>query len=450
MRPSTEPPGGVREAVESSTLLPATGAAGTSPQTAALKLLPIEGLRTLLTISIIVFHMVVFVDNAGAWQGETWALASDGSHKKDVERTMHQFFADSGDTGVTCFFVISGFVAQLPNRPMPESLRARIDFLTTRFLRLAPAYYACLVLVLISSFFAMLVTPGPYCSHTKTGLWSTLMELVMLQAWFPFRGQTQPSFPPGCGMGRVGFAEYGINAADWFVSALFGCQILQVCLAPVFVPLLSTAPRALLTTLGLATLRTLAWFRMLYVDGSSNYKEYPFDFYWHWPPICMLGYATGVAAGRLVNLCPADGPMRSWTGWKFADTPVMLGWLALFRVQAGVPWPAGTAGKLVAVYFAAFFCVMTSCAHHGLTLRVLSHQALTSLAPLCYAAYLSQWFWLNLLSALQWDTASATAVLFMLLATFVGSAAIHHGVEKPAGGWTKRLLAKMAAPSSAC
>ena len=55
-----------------------------------------------------------------------------------------------------------------------------------------------------------------------------------------------------------------------------------------------------------------------------------------------------------------------------------------------------------------------------------------------YAVYLSQWFTLTLLQ-LFWDTASPTAPIFLLVVGMLTAVALHHGVEKPAAPWAKRI-----------
>jgi peptidoglycan/LPS O-acetylase OafA/YrhL len=95
----------------------------------------LTGLRGLAALAVVIFHSVVIYTLLGpGWPGPGLATASA-----------------FGWVGVDFFFVLSGFLLALPflHRP-PRALQLRTlgSYMFRRFLRIAPAYYAAIILVL--------------------------------------------------------------------------------------------------------------------------------------------------------------------------------------------------------------------------------------------------------------------------------------------------------------
>ena len=208
--------------VESSSLLPPQETARPSSSS---RLLPIEGLRTCLTLTIVMFHYWCCFDTDNGFSEEREMLAEkhDAIDLKMLERGGFLFLKDSGTSGVTCFLVISGFVAQLADRPPPTSPREAARFLLNRMLRLAPVYYACMALVGAGHVLRKLILHESFCS-SPIGLWSTLAELAMLQSWLPLRAVPQPNlYCPWSVVDQGGhalnfFEMAGVNVTDWWVQ----------------------------------------------------------------------------------------------------------------------------------------------------------------------------------------------------------------------------------------
>jgi peptidoglycan/LPS O-acetylase OafA/YrhL len=56
----------------------------------------------------------------------------------------------NGAVAVDCFFVIAGFLAELPGRPFPVGGMGRLKVVISKFLRLAPVYYAGVLVFLLT------------------------------------------------------------------------------------------------------------------------------------------------------------------------------------------------------------------------------------------------------------------------------------------------------------
>ena len=97
-----------------------------------------------------------------------------------------------GTVGVSFFFILSGFVLTWSHRDGDTAAR----FYRRRFARIAPAYWAALVLALADH----LATPP--ISGRAPLLWQALPSLVGIQAWFPSEAY-----------------HYGGNSVEWSVSA---------------------------------------------------------------------------------------------------------------------------------------------------------------------------------------------------------------------------------------
>ena len=122
---------------ERSSLLPTAPAA---PE----KLAAVEGFRVLFTNCIILMH---YADSEFHYPGDPTSKL--GQSNKNVEVDWFSNLIHIGGDIVLCFFVISGFVTQLPGRPAPTGHRARARFVVQKLLRLAPMYYTSIFLFVL-------------------------------------------------------------------------------------------------------------------------------------------------------------------------------------------------------------------------------------------------------------------------------------------------------------
>ena len=95
----------------------------------------LDGLRAVAALSVVLYHVFL----AGSWVSTAWGSA-----------TREEFYFL--ETGVQLFFVLSGFLLFLPyarallsSQPLPRALR----FYQRRALRILPAYWVCLTLLVL-------------------------------------------------------------------------------------------------------------------------------------------------------------------------------------------------------------------------------------------------------------------------------------------------------------
>lgn len=335
---------------------------------------PIEGCRVLMTLTVITFHLGIWSTFAGIWVPYGSNLRS--TPRTGVEAWLGEVFMNNGETAVECFFIISGFLSQVSDKPPPTGLRERLHFVAMRFLRLAPAYYAAVVAMLILALVIYLAFPdGCEDVEVQVPLYPLLAELSMLQSWIPLRNVRTPVYAACDHASGAWLApdaqtvwttplEFGVGSVDWFVSALFGSVLLQSLLGELIGRLTATP----LTALGGVALCCGARVAIMYaawensqlpghrlppMDGFGSFHAPPLnlsqslrdfgilpsepepmwmDFAWHWAPSCFPTYLAGVCTARLVNHLPPDGPVRTWRGWVVADSigaAIFLGLYAL-------------------------------------------------------------------------------------------------------------------------
>ena len=92
-------------------------------------------------------------------------------------------FAGIGYTGVSFFFVLSGFILVYAYAGRPMSVR---DFYQTRFARIYPAYLFSLVITFPFFYFGALKMRVPFFAFASEHfVLSSVLVLVLLQAWVP-------------------------------------------------------------------------------------------------------------------------------------------------------------------------------------------------------------------------------------------------------------------------
>ena len=168
------------------------------------KLDPIEGTRGVLTILIILFHF-----------GGTAEFNLPERNVTDIGPTEHWMrgvLFSGSEAYLGFFFTISGFVAQIGDKPLPVTLVDRAYWIALRFIRLAPAYYAAIVVYTLQVIYASIFNPYEDWHSENVGGMALFLELTMLQSWFPFQDTS-------VSMRGHQTADKHLNGMDWCVRS---------------------------------------------------------------------------------------------------------------------------------------------------------------------------------------------------------------------------------------
>jgi len=405
-----------------------------------LLLTPIEGARTLFSMGIILYHISTHATLSERFSSSALSASGPAVEPGPFEKWFHVVTINgSAFSGVTFFFVVSGFLAEVAGHPSPTGVHDRAKVIATRFLRLAPAYYIAI---------ASLACSIAFSTGSAPTLTDAITELLMIHRW---------TLSGSWGAGEGLF----FNGPGWFVSALFGHQVLQTLLGTSLEWLTPGAWSALLGALLFSVLRIT-----LYVHFASNPDEgivaegITYEpatnlrlWYYYWTVATYPAFLAGYCTARLVNHLPADGAVRSWRGWVLVDLISYVLFLSLYLVRVpGTEW-MNTGGsnpdinRPEGLFYAQFclplfclFCFQCCCTHQGLVLRVLGFPTFVSLGPYSYAAYLIQMFWITIGSDVFEEETSLGFPLFVLISCWGSAAVIHHLIEKPLAPRTKMCL----------
>ena len=361
--------------------------AANSNEPARPRLAAVDGLRPLLTMWVIIFHLGV--------PKESHSFAG---HLLDM-------LARRGWIAVDCFFCMSGFFERYTQREGGQSPRRKLLALV---LRCAPAYYASMLL-------ALLVVPHSAYTALQVALYT-----LGLQTWLPII--LTSDHPPH----KEVYLPFSVNAPAWFVASLVWVVLLhalvasQERLSPYLAPtrvipclfailicsFLRVLPSYLWTfglvphtfgassSLGLVPSASIPLFG---TDGSwarltlfCSSKVPPGIFY-VWPLSNILSYWAGGYAAQLTSLLMGRGLMASRM-WQFVDAGCLLVFLltiALPGAQLLFPdSPHSTSGHTALI---CLFLIATTAEKSGLIVRALSHPVLVALSPATLAAYLFAW-----------------------------------------------------------
>ena len=139
----------------------------------------------------------------------------------------------TGGVAVDCFFVIAGFLAELPGRPPPVGGMGRLKAVLSKLLRLAPTYYAGVLFFLLTVLcISASKSAKEYCTDTVfsyTVPWvSVPLQLTMTQSFANYPLKSYEYFGVhDCSAFRTNASEVAGslategNGALWFVSSLF-------------------------------------------------------------------------------------------------------------------------------------------------------------------------------------------------------------------------------------
>ena len=271
---------------------------------------PIEGLRGVAVLWVILFHYVVV--RAAGFPTDPWVRAIDSWSGTHV-------MVRHGYLGVDLFFLITGFLLTLPwmrhaaeNRPPPSAR----EFYRRRVLRILPAYYVQLLFV-----FLICVPLLRDLTHWKTDL---AYYLVNFGAHVTMLHYTTP----------ITSASVGLNGALWTLAL----EAQYYLLLPLLAPLVARAPWP--SAAGLFAL-AVAWRWLAQHDLAPLVDfEMAIGAAWNLPaatirhlvgtqlPAYLGHFAVGILAGR------------AWLRWRGRAT----------GAAASAAWLAAAAASVFVIY----------------------------------------------------------------------------------------------------
>ncbi len=331
-----------------------------------------------------------------------------------------QSFFEAGYSGVTVFFVLSGFVLALNyfedfRRP---TAGGTYRYFVARIARVYPLYLLVVLYIIVRH---------NALGESMAGWWQ---HLLAIQAWHPDLLVAYNFDPPGWSIG-----------VEFFLYACF----------PLIVPLTARlrSPRALLVAAGAIVLAMAAlagWF-----DFGPN-GGYPWDggsaHRWLYrSPLARLGdFTLGILAARLYLQTRDRGSItRAGPVLAVAAAATLIG-LMCWKGLLMTPWSWDLAYAVPAVV-----CIFgLAVAPLGLLARLLSIPFIVLLGEASYAFYLVHWPALQFLAGGQWAaTTTMTTVAyeaFTLGAILALAIGLHLMVERPARTYVKRALGWRRAP----
>lgn len=335
-----------------------------------------------------------------------------------------QSFFDAGYSGVTLFFVLSGFVLALNyfnDFQHGPTVGGTYRYFVARIARVYPLY---LLVVLY-----MMVRHNAF-GETMAGWWQ---HLLAIQAWHPDLAVAYNFDPPGWSIG-----------VEFFLYACF----------PLLVPLTARlrSPRALLIAAGgvvLAMVALVGWFEFtgnggFPWDGGSAHR------WLYRSPLCRLGdFALGIIAARLYLQTRDNLPVvRAGPVVAAAAAAVLIG-LMCWQGLMGTPWSWDLAYAVPAV-----ICIFgLAVAPLGRLARLLSIPFIVLLGEASYAFYLAHYPALYFLSGGQWSGVTTMTTVayeaFTLGAILALAIGLHLMIERPTRDYVKRVLIRKRAAKPA-
>lgn len=375
---------------------------------------PIEGLRGVAVLLVVLFHYAFVLDARFA---DPWIAAIDSTMATKV-------VVRNGMLGVDLFFLITGFLLVLPwlrhaaeGRPAP-SARA---FYRRRALRILPAYYVQLLVLFLV--LVPLLRGLEYWRYDPTHLLHNLWAHIFLVH----------HFSPATS------ASLSINGALWSLAVEVQFYLLLPLLAPWFA-------RAPVRTAGGLFALAFAW-RGLALHGFDGWVEYLRTIEPRWQVseqaarqliyLQLPGYAAHFATGMLAA--------RAW--WQWRSTPPsgrasgmwltagLAALLALWLLHAPGGWILGEFTWLLVVI--ALGIVVVALAARGIAIArpLLVNAPLQFVGRISYSAYLYHLPVLVLWNAYAPQTRGSWIVLPAYFATVLAIAWLSYSrVEVPGIG----------------
>lgn len=290
-----------------------------------------------------------------------------------------------GGSGVSFFFILSGFVLAWGHRP-----GAPRTFWWRRFARVWPAHFVTFLVSL----------PLLHVLGKQFDVGSAVLNVLLLQAWAP----SQP-------------VAFGYNAVSWSLA----CEaFFYACFPFLYVALVRLSERARwmaaaagLAAAGLVTVALLALFR----GEDLGYWSY------YMPLVRLPEFVLGIVLALAIR-----------GGWRSPVSPwAAAGVVAVAAVFTETVVPGGVLKTYPMVLPFALLIAAVASAPQGSQLRLLSGRVGVYLGEVSFAFYLVHLMVVTVLARVDSLHRSPWLLLVVSLAvSLVAAAALHHGVEKPA------------------
>lgn len=304
----------------------------------------------------------------------------------------YQAIARPGATGVSFFFILSGFVLAWAFRP-DDSWRA---FFRRRIARIGPAYWVmCAVAIVI-----IVVIDG---ERSPADIFKAVFPVTLLQSWFPMPG-----------------IYYGGNGVSWSLSdEAFFYAIFPLVIAPL-VTLHMRVRTGLLVGLFLITLTI-----PLVLHPLEQNKTIGFWLVYIAPPTRVLEFLIGICLCLMLR-----GGIRLRTPLWLAVVLTVGAYVLAGQVPLYLMWVAVTLLPFSLLIFAFAEADLEGRA------RALHHPWLVRLGEWSYAFYLVHFLVIEQITQRMTLDDTATGYrLLLLAASFVLSVALaallYHVVERP-------------------
>lgn len=298
-----------------------------------------------------------------------------------------------GDTGVSFFFVLSGFLLAWGYEEGSTRL-----FYWRRMARIYPSHVVMWICVLLF--------PLAFAEFDTT---DALVNLLLLQAWVPDRA-------------------FELNGVTWSLS----CEIAFYAAFPFVLSRVRSLEPRVLWSISVASFACAGVF-VVAVSGDAVPASLAAAGYVN-PVVRFPEFLLGIAAARAV----------------------MVGWTPTWRLAVGVALPCLVALGMLPerpardVWMAPLFVlVIAMCAMRDTDgrSRWLSAPALVYAGKLSFAFYLVHE--MVILNVLKLGTDATVVTIASLMISMVAAACLHHGVEVPSQRWlVRRLRVTRATPPS--
>ncbi|WP_433306481.1 acyltransferase family protein [Actinoplanes sp. CA-030573] len=292
-----------------------------------------------------------------------------------------------GATGVSFFFVLSGFVLCWSARP-GDSMRR---FWRRRAAKVYPNHF-------VTALFALLLA----VAAGAVSFWAVSTNFLLLQAWVPDEK-----------------VYYGLNTPSWSLS----CEALFYLCFPLLLRAVDRLPRRGLWP---ATVATFAAVCAMPLVALALPDDLHYWFVYVFPPVRMLEFVAGILLARIVQ-------KGLWIRWGVlpAATLAIAAYFASGYLPLGFSYVAGTVVPLALLIPA----VATSDLHPGRS--ILRTRTMIWLGEISFAFYLVHQLAIRIvdraLGDREWsDPAGMALSVVMLAVALAGSWALYRIVEKPA------------------
>ena len=332
------------------------------------RLLPLEGLRPLLCLSVIVYHL------------------SRTSYRPPGTKNPPLSF---GAAAVSIFFIMSGFVNHMGRKGRaPASIAEGRAFFLKVMARIAPAY-------MVAQCWAAWHNREWIFRASAWDVASVIfLDVTMLGSWF-----------------GTSYA-WKFNGSLWFVqSLLWGGTFAYCCLGRAVTVHLQKRPCACLLAVIIAcairssftvlTVRDITLDPCLIGIKIDPCIEDASEPYKYWPLFRIPEFFAGVLTAQLVLSVPAQSSVWTWRLWQIADT--LLAATGITMVYYSQHWgdhgPFGlgllpwreldkTGDYLLTPVICAFMFAAAATQRQGVVMRALSTPVLVALGPAAMPAYL--------------------------------------------------------------